>query len=74
MTIKNHQYYVTVDSFGLKFVKCNNFTDAVQKEDNTEYRLGTLNNLGLRFVMAFSLRRQDTEINVTIAIFEEQTK
>lgn len=74
MTIKNHQYYTTVDGSGLMFVKCNNFTDATQKEDPTTYRLGTLNNLGLRFVMAFSLRHQKTELPVTISIFEEQTK
>lgn len=72
MKIKNYQYYMTVDDLGLKFMKCDNFTDATQKRDETEYRLGTLNTLGLRFVMAIGLKHQNTELPVTIAIFEEK--
>lgn len=72
--MKNHQYYVTVDDFGLKFVKCNNFTDSTQKEDKTEYRLTTLNKLGLVFVDSMRLRHEKTDIPVVVAIFEEKNK
>lgn len=74
MQITNHQYYMTVDNFGLKFVKCNNFNDATQKVDKTEYRLSTLNNLGLRFVTAVPIRHEKTELPVVIAIFEENLR
>lgn len=72
MIIANHQFYMAVDSLGLKFVKCNNISDSTTTRDNTEYRLGTLNNLGLRFVMAISMKHQETELPVVIAIFEEK--
>lgn len=62
---------MTVDSLGLKFKKCNNFTDAVQEVDNNTYRLLELNELNLKFVMAISLKHQETELPVVVAIFEE---
>lgn len=69
--MKNHQYYVTVDIFGLKFAKCNNFTDAVQEYEDRTYRLSELNEINRKFVAAFSLRHENTDLPVVVAIFEE---
>lgn len=74
MKIINHQYYMTVDTFGLKFVKCDNYTDAIQKRDDNYYRLSQLNDKNLKFVMAISLRHQESDLPVVIAIFEEILK
>lgn len=67
MPIVNHQYYMTIDSLGLKFLKANQSNES----DNTLYRLRALNDKGLKFVAAIKLYHQDTELPVIIAIFEE---
>lgn len=62
MKIKNHTYYMAIDNLGIKFKHCQN---------NSIYRIQELNELGLRFVMAITIRHELTDLPITIAIFEE---
>lgn len=68
MKVANYQYYMTIDESGLKFAPASSDT----KHEKNEMRLHELNNLGLRFVMAISLRHQVTDLPVVVAIFERQ--